>query len=188
MKRQPAVRIRDHPGEVRKAPRRVVDRRHGQVDTDGVDRSRPRHGVKRIARPAAQIHHDGPIRESEGDDESGHFLDERASHAGCEQAGPRGDHLRGVARGERPPILRLQQVHVAAARDVVRVSARTAVGRLTPVERQPAVAHGAREDGAHTVRIVRVRLKAHSADRDLKPDATDNGVSARPGLSSPASA
>ena len=49
----------------------------------------------------------------------GHRIEDRAADTGVEQRAPRVDRLTGVARIERLPVLRLQQVHIPAAGDVV---------------------------------------------------------------------
>ena len=63
--------------------------------------------------------------------------------APIEKSPPRGHSLRGIARSLRPPLLRLQQIDVAAPRDVERVSARTDEAALLALERQMAIANGA---------------------------------------------
>jgi hypothetical protein len=105
--------------------RSFVDRDGGDVDADSGDRSKRRDRRERVARAAAEVHDHRSVmpRQCGGaPDERGQ---DRPTDAGRQRPFACLDCLTRIARLPRSPILRLQQVDVAASRDVERVPART---------------------------------------------------------------
>jgi hypothetical protein len=75
----------------------------------------------------------------------GEGREERVEEAGCEEPAPREGRLLRVAGRPRAAVLRLEEVYVAAPREIEGMPARAAEGALAPRQRLAAAADGAAE-------------------------------------------
>ena len=82
---------------------------------------------------------------TQGSRAPGELLQNGAADAGIEQPRPRLHCRLRIAGGRRPTVLRLEQVHVTAARHVVRVPCRAEERASAALDRQPAAADRARQ-------------------------------------------
>ena len=118
----------------------------GQVEPDAADRAVGGDPSEQFSAAGSKFRNNRWMTfVEEGYGTSGHRLEDRAAHAGVEQRRSCLDRFARVARIGRLSVLRLQQVHVPAASDVIRVSARTDQRPIDPVQRLVTVADRARE-------------------------------------------
>lgn len=147
-KRQPAIGVCDDPGVRRVAARGQFDRVRRQVDADAVQ-ARARSDGRQVAPvAAAQVGDEASSAGLELPGELDQNLLQRRAEARVEQLAARKRGLARVTRVERTPILRLQQAHIAAARDIEAVPALAAPRLLVAFEPQPARADAARQRGS----------------------------------------
>ncbi len=114
--RQEAIGIGHDPAAGGIAPRCRIDRRGRDVDAVSLLRC---DRAEVIALAASGIENGSVGRIEKREDR----IEQRLREAAVEEAAPRGDCLRRVARHFRAPVLRLQQIEVAAARGVERMPA-----------------------------------------------------------------
>lgn len=129
--RQKTIGIRDDPVTRRIALRCCIDRGNGDVDAV------PFVGfevAEVVALAASGIEQRACERLRERDDR----VEDRLCESAIEEPPPRRDRIGGIARHTRTPVLRLQQIEVAAARDVEGVPA--LADRAACVERERRVA------------------------------------------------
>ena len=139
---QPAIRVGDDPRHLRMPPHRVVRGRCGQVQPDGRHLSAlPANRREQFTRSRTEINRDAPSRQ-QGSDAAGHHLDGGTANTLRQQARTRLDGCGAVASLKRTPVVRLEQVDVAAPGDVIRMPARTNQRSALTFEEQPAIADG----------------------------------------------
>jgi len=137
-----SVGVRDDPLKPRVSLRRRLDRRGRDVDAVGLASEPLADDREVIAIPASNVEHG--VLTGEGQ-QSPYDLHERGHDSTGEQAPSRRAHLGGVSGPTRLPILGLQEVDVAAARDVEGVALPADYAALDPRKRQLAAPHGAEE-------------------------------------------
>ena len=126
--RQPSIGIRHHPCQLRKTSSGVSSRGGRQVDADAGRCALRAHARReRVAGTGAKVCDHGVVRQVQRRQAPNQLADQRPSDSSIEQASPRLDDGDGIAGGQRAAILRLKQIDVPAARDVVGMPARADV-------------------------------------------------------------
>ena len=98
----------------------MVGRMNGEVEPDTANRPACRDRSEQIPSTRPEFCNDRrTVLVEEGCGAIGHRIEDRSADSRIEQRTPRVDRLAGVARIERLPVLRLQQVHIPAAGDVI---------------------------------------------------------------------
>jgi hypothetical protein len=125
--------------------RGVLDCRHRQVDPNPEECVCARQATQHLTGSRAEVHDDGIDGQRERDCLLDHCIDDGATDARLFERRARVNGLFRVARRQRSAILRLQQIDVAAARDVEQVTRRADERALVGRQAQAASAHAAGE-------------------------------------------
>jgi hypothetical protein len=155
LERQEAVGVGDDPETVAIALRRRLDGGDGDVDAARRDAVRAPEGIgvmplaaagieERVARAQRQRTHDR--------------VHERLGQSAVEKPPPRRHRFGRIARIPRPPLLRLEQIHIPAARHVEGVLVRADVRPPAQLERRLAVADGAEQSQARRIIVATTML------------------------------
>lgn len=166
--REAAIRVGHHPGLSGEAARRPVDCRDRQVDADSRRSALGRGSCQQVSVAASEV--DGHrVRVQAGRRARGDRVENGTSDAGVVEPAPRLERVEGVAGAQRAAIVRLQQVDIAAPRDVERVAARARPASFPPLEPQPAAPHGTGQRWRHAAVTPRGTAAGFTAWRMPRP-------------------
>jgi len=118
---QSSIRVGHDPRESRETSRCKVDGRHRQIDADAAHRTIPAQALQHLARAATEVHGHGsaPVgAKLKSADLIDDGIDDGVPDAHPIERSARFDGSFGIAGIQRSAILRLQQIDVAAARDI----------------------------------------------------------------------
>ena len=142
---QSSIRVGHDPRKSGNTSRRDVDGRHRQIDSDTAEGTIATQALQHLARPATKIDGHGIGTKLESADAIDDGSDDRVPDAQPIERRACLDGSSGITGIRRAAVLRLQQVDVAAARDVEGMTSRAHIRTRMACEWQTALAHGARE-------------------------------------------
>ena len=137
--REPSIGVGHHPRRCGETARGPLNRDRRQVDADRSEATRFGQPAGELAAAASEIDED--IARRGGCGSIRNVREHAAPDAACQQRRARTHGGPCIAGRSRPPILRLQQIDVAGARDVERVAGGARHHHAGGLERQAAAAH-----------------------------------------------
>src|SRR5436309_11680891 len=142
-----AVGVGHDPGSLPVAPRREIGRRRGEIDPMRLDAGIAGERAYVVPLAAPHVEHRRATPKPERRDLLADRPQERLAIARVQKPPPRLHRLWRIARLFRPPVLWLQQVDVAAARDVERMPAGADPGAPPPLQGLAAMPDRADQGG-----------------------------------------
>jgi hypothetical protein len=168
--RQAAIGIRHHPGVTREPAGGTIGGSRRQIDADAARLEPFAQRGERITGSRSEIDDHRCGAERKRNCLRTHAIDQCPTHSRRQQRRARRDRLTRIAGIERSPVLRLQQVDIAAARDVVGMAGSTRELCLASLERQSTPTNSARQ------RTVRHLERCHGASSRIEACLTLVGI------------